>query len=66
MRQIKTAIFRTGFIGRLHIDAVRRLEGVEVTALSDVVKKAEQREEWDPRRILRRNDRRLRVEELMV
>ena len=66
MRQIKTAIFRTGFIDRLHIDAVRRLEGVEVTALSDVVKKAEQREEWDPRRILRRNDRRLRVEKLMV
>ena len=66
MRQIKTAIFGTGFIGRLHIDAVRRLEGVEVTALSDVVKKAEQGEGWDPRRILRRNERRLRVEELMV
>ncbi|MGP8251912.1 MAG: Gfo/Idh/MocA family protein [Terracidiphilus sp.] len=35
-KQIRTAIFGTGFIGRVHLDAVRRLEGVEVAALSDV------------------------------
>jgi predicted dehydrogenase len=35
MKQIKTAILGTGFIGRVHLDAVRRLESVEVAALSD-------------------------------
>jgi len=35
MRQIRTAIFGTGFIGRVHLDAIRRLEGVEVAALAD-------------------------------
>jgi predicted dehydrogenase len=35
MKQIKTAIFGTGFIGRVHLDAVRRLEGVEIVALAD-------------------------------
>ncbi len=35
MKQIKTAIFGTGFIGRVHLDAVRRLESVELAALAD-------------------------------
>jgi predicted dehydrogenase len=35
MKQIKTAIFGTGFIGRVHLDALRRLEGVEVVAIAD-------------------------------
>ena len=35
MGQIKTAIFGTGFIGRVHLDAVRRLEGVEAAAIVD-------------------------------
>ena len=35
MKQIKTAIFGTGFIGRVHLDAVRRLESVETAALAD-------------------------------
>jgi predicted dehydrogenase len=35
MKQVKTAIFGTGFIGRVHLDAVRRLESVEVVALAD-------------------------------
>jgi len=35
MKQVKTAIFGTGFIGRVHLDAVRRLESVEVIALAD-------------------------------
>jgi len=35
MRKIKTAIFGTGFIGRVHLDALRRLESVEVTAIAD-------------------------------
>ncbi len=36
VRQIKTAIFAAGFIGRVHLDAVRRLEGVELAALSNI------------------------------
>jgi predicted dehydrogenase len=35
MKQIKTAIFGTGFIGRVHLDALRRLEGVETVAIAD-------------------------------
>lgn len=35
MKQIKTAIFGVGFIGRVHLDALRRLEGLEVAALSN-------------------------------
>jgi predicted dehydrogenase len=35
MKQMKTAIFGTGFIGRVHLDAVRRLESVEIAALAD-------------------------------
>jgi predicted dehydrogenase len=35
MTQIKTAIFGTGFIGRVHLDALRRLELVEAVALAD-------------------------------
>jgi predicted dehydrogenase len=35
MKPIRTAIFGTGFIGRVHLDALRRLEGVEVVALAD-------------------------------
>ncbi len=35
MKQIKTAIFGTGFIGRVHLDAVRRLESVDVAAIAD-------------------------------
>jgi predicted dehydrogenase len=35
MKQIKTAIFGTGFIGRVHLDAVRRLERVEAAAIAD-------------------------------
>ncbi len=35
MKQIKTAIFGTGFIGRVHLDAVRRLESVEAFAIAD-------------------------------
>jgi predicted dehydrogenase len=35
VKPIKTAILGTGFIGRVHLDAVRRLESVEVAALAD-------------------------------
>ena len=35
MKQVKTAIFGTGFIGRVHLDAVRRLESVETVAIAD-------------------------------
>jgi predicted dehydrogenase len=35
MKPIKTAIFGTGFIGRVHLDAVRRLESVEAAAILD-------------------------------
>ena len=34
MKTIKTAIFGTGFMGRVHLEAVRRVESVEVTAIA--------------------------------
>jgi len=33
MKQIKTAIFGTGFMGRVHLEGVRRVESVEVAAI---------------------------------
>lgn len=33
MKTIKTAIFGTGFMGRVHLEAVRRVEGVECAAV---------------------------------
>src|SRR5271166_1522169 len=35
MKRIKTAIFGTGFVGRVHLDAVRRLESDEAAAIVD-------------------------------
>lgn len=35
MKQIKTAIFGLGFVGRVHFDSVRRLEHVQLAALAD-------------------------------
>jgi predicted dehydrogenase len=35
MKPIKTAIFGTGFVGRVHLDALRRLESVEIAAIAD-------------------------------
>jgi predicted dehydrogenase len=35
MKPIRTAIFGTGFIGRVHLDALRRLESVEIAAIAD-------------------------------
>lgn len=35
MKTIRTAIFGQGFMGRVHLDAVRRVEGVEVVALAN-------------------------------
>ena len=34
MKTIKTAIFGTGFMGRVHLEAVRRVESVEAAAIS--------------------------------
>ncbi len=36
MKKIKVGVIGTGFIGPLHIEAVRRLGNIEVAALSDV------------------------------
>jgi len=33
MKAIKTAIFGTGFMGRVHLEAVRRVESVETAAV---------------------------------
>src|SRR5246127_4000639 len=33
MKAIKTAIFGTGFMGRVHLEAVRRVESVEAAAV---------------------------------
>jgi predicted dehydrogenase len=35
MNRIKTGIFGAGFVGRVHLDAVRRLEFVEAAAIAD-------------------------------
>src|ERR1700749_5033449 len=34
MKTIKTAIIGTGFMGRVHLEAVRRVEGVEVAPIA--------------------------------
>ena len=34
MKQIRTAIFGTGFMGRVHLEAVRRVESVEAVAIA--------------------------------
>ncbi len=34
MKPIRTAVFGAGFVGRVHLDALRRLEGVEIAALA--------------------------------
>jgi predicted dehydrogenase len=34
MKKIKTAIFGTGFVGRVHLDALRRLESIEIAGLA--------------------------------
>jgi predicted dehydrogenase len=36
MRQWKTAVFGTGFMGRVHLEAIRRLGNVEVVALASL------------------------------
>lgn len=33
MKRIRTAIFGTGFMGRVHLEALRRVEGVDVVAI---------------------------------
>ena len=43
MRTIRTAIFGTGFMGRVHLEAVRRLEHVEVVAIAGRTLQAAQR-----------------------
>jgi len=36
MKQWKTAVFGTGFMGRVHTEAIRRLGNVEVVALASL------------------------------
>lgn len=43
MKSIRTAIFGTGFMGRVHLEAIRRLEHVEVVAIAGRNKAAAQR-----------------------
>ncbi len=43
MKRIKTAIFGTGFMGRVHLEAVRRLEFVEAAAIAGRNAEAAQR-----------------------
>ena len=43
MKTIRTAIFGTGFMGRVHLEAVRRLEHVEVVAIAGRTLQAAQR-----------------------
>ncbi len=43
MNPIKTAIIGTGFMGRVHLEAIRRLESVEVTVIAGRTAEAAQR-----------------------
>ena len=43
MNPIKTAIFGTGFMGRVHLEALRRLESVEVSAIAGRTSEAARR-----------------------
>ena len=43
MKPIRTAIVGTGFMGRVHLEAVRRTEGVEVAAIVGRTEDAAQR-----------------------
>jgi predicted dehydrogenase len=43
MNRIKTGIFGAGFVGRVHLDAVRRLEFVEAAAIADTNDEVAQR-----------------------
>src|SRR5580658_11134490 len=43
MKRIKTAVFGTGFMGRVHLEAVRRLEFVEAVAIAGRNSEAAQR-----------------------
>ena len=61
MQTFKTAVFGTGFVGRVHLEGIRRLGFVELYAIGEVqVEKAQQlaaefgaqRAEADYRRIL--------------
>ena len=36
MKTIKTAVAGLGFIGPAHVEALRRIPGIEVVAISDV------------------------------
>ena len=33
MKRLKTAVFGTGFVGRIHVEAIRRLGNVELYAI---------------------------------
>lgn len=33
MKKLRTAVIGTGFMGRVHLEALRRTEGVEVAAV---------------------------------
>ena len=35
MRKIKTAVFGTGFVGRVHVEGIRRLGNVELAAIAE-------------------------------
>lgn len=36
MRMIKTAVIGTGFMGRTHVEALRRIPGIEIVAIADI------------------------------
>lgn len=42
MRMIKTAVIGTGFMGRTHVEALRRVAGVEIVAIADITQEGAQ------------------------
>lgn len=47
MKKLKTAVIGFGFIGAAHVDAIRRVPGVELTALVDIMDARQKAEKLD-------------------
>ena len=47
MKRLKAAVIGSGFIGAAHVEALKRVPGVDVVALVDIVDPAQKAEELD-------------------
>ena len=47
MKRLKAAVIGSGFIGAAHVEALKRVPGVDVVALVDIVDPVQKAEELD-------------------